>query len=204
MTPRACELVTSTIISTADCEIIVAQRRSLMGVVRFDYWREDLLSTRVAAGDGYAYPSDVHFSVDLEAARASERSEHADVLRLAQPRPVEQALTVVDKVLRRFPGCLVVVVRATAGGCVIGHRNGERGIAVPSDGPQRSLTAREFSALASCLHTVLVLGGTWAPLRSLRIFTPAVAENLEMSGPLWLPVTIRPVAYGGVVPVSAA
>jgi hypothetical protein len=114
---------------------------------------------------------DAHVRVDLGAASdpSTVWAERADVLCVGAPQPAERAAASVDRLLSRFPGCLVALVPDTAGSCVAGARDGTRVVAAPvadaradaDAGAPRGVTRRERAALASFLHGLLVLGRQW-------------------------------------------
>ncbi|MEO3749959.1 hypothetical protein [Streptomyces sp. B6B3] len=130
---------------------------------------------------------DVHLRVEIDGSgRSSGCAERADVLCLRAPeRAIAPAAAAVDRLLHRFPGCLVALVPASPGGCVVGARDGARMAAVPDTRTQRRMTARERASLASFLHGQLVVGRSWRP-RPGRAAARLVLVERTARGPLAL------------------
>lgn len=62
--------------------------------------------------------TDSHVSIDLDGVVSETWRQCADVLFSSLPRPYEEAERLARETFRRYPGCLLVVVRCTDGGCL--------------------------------------------------------------------------------------
>ncbi|MGP4114773.1 hypothetical protein ACTWP5_28185 [Streptomyces sp. 4N509B] len=144
------------------------------------------------AGHGHVGSLDGHTSAPVTdaggapgAGEPSGQAERADVLRWSGD-PALPAVEAVDRLLDRYPGCLLALAPTTDGGCVAAARNGTRVAAVPTaarpPGVRPRMTDVERSAFASFLHSQLTLGLPWAP--------PDAFHSLQEEGgsPLWLHV----------------
>ncbi|WP_461034280.1 hypothetical protein [Streptomyces mayteni] len=112
---------------------------------------------------------DEHIRAEFNELTAPAALECADVLYIPGARSVVDALSMVDLVLNRYPGCLVVVAREGDEGCVAGMRDGCRIRMVRAGDRASSFGTRECAAVASLLHGHLVLGAPWRTLRSIEL-----------------------------------
>ncbi|MFD5317107.1 hypothetical protein [Streptomyces sp. NPDC127098] len=99
----------------------------------------------------------------------SRWSECADALYVPGTRSVADALAVVDHVLKRCPGCLVVVARVSDRCCLAGARDGTRIRMTRAATSMPSVGARECAAVASLLHGQLVLRAPWRRLGAIEL-----------------------------------
>lgn len=123
-------------------------------------WRE------VGVHDGW----DVHLSVELDQWHRNPWAHHSDVLTATRPASPLDAPRLVDRLLDRFVGCLVVCVPLSGRrGCLLGLRDGDRIIARP---PAGTALRRPLRAdLASLLHGWLAAGHRASTLRAAVMLT---------------------------------
>ncbi|UKY53890.1 hypothetical protein [Streptomyces inhibens] len=81
----------------------------------------------------------------------------------------------VGPLLDRHPGALIAAVPHSAGGCVLGVRDGQTLLAIPGGG--RRMCARRRTAFASFVHGWLVAGRPLGALRSVVLGAPDTATS---------------------------